>query len=196
MLVSQILPVQASESLRSEVHELAVAAANAQPWASSRLQVAEKHPLQVQTLSIEKQEIKAEPDTPLLRVYQFNYQVQQARLVIVDSDNGSVAQIQAVNTVHLPLNTTEIAYASTLLAREEHIITSLRGEQSRRGHIPFKALSELDVKASIFEPVDNNHVCHRQRCALMSLFDDTSTVFSVEPIVNLQSNQVMLLHSP
>lgn len=178
----------------TEIRQLAQQIAGSTPWASARAEVMISHPLEVQTLSIEKQETKASPATSMLRVYQFNYRLRKARMVVLDSDTRSVVRTRTIDSVHLPLNAAEIAYAYDLLSRENHILASLRDEQVRRGDLPFDALSELDVKASVYEPLDDNHPCHRQRCALISLFDDTSTVFSVEPVINLQSLQVMVLH--
>jgi len=87
----------------------------------------------------------------------------------------------------------EISFARELLSSQEDILAQLRDEQVRRGVSAFVELSQLDVKASVFEPLDTSHPCYRQRCALMSLFDQTRTVFSIEPVINLQTIQVDLL---
>jgi len=58
-------------------------------------------------------------------------------------------------------------------------------EQQSRGLIPLTDLRAHDVKASVFEPLITNHVCRSERCALLSIFDKTNTVFSTEPVVNL-----------
>ena len=152
-----------------------------------------EHPLGVQTLSIEKQENKNLPDAARLRVYQFHYDLQQARLVIVNPDSRQVLDTQPIDSVHLPLNDTEISYATAMLSSQSTIIERLRAEQTARGRPPFRHLSDLDVKASIYEPLDHGDICYRQRCALLSLFDDTHTVFVNEPVINLQSLDVRLL---
>jgi len=161
------------------------------PWIQPRQ--ATTHPLGIQTLSVERKEIKQEPDTLLINVYQFNYPLEQARLISVDISDERILGNQAIESVHLPLNDNEISFARKLLSSQEDILAKLRDEQVRRGVTTFVELSQLDVKASVFEPLDTSHPCHRQRCALMSLFDQTRTVFSIEPVINLQTIQVDLL---
>ncbi len=154
-----------------------------------------RHPLGAQTLFIEKQESKQTANTTLVRVYQFHYELQQARLLVVNPDDNRIVKIQPIASVHLPLNPTEIAYATDLLAQRADILDTLRQAQIRRGRMAFDKLAELDVKASIYEPLDNQHTCYIQRCVLLSLFDETRTVFSTEPVINLQTLQVTLLDS-
>jgi len=161
------------------------------PWNQPRQAIT--HPLGVQTLSVERKEIKREPDTLLINVYQFNYPLEQARLISVDISDERILANQAIESVHLPLNDNEISFARELLSSQEGILAQLRDEQVRRGVSAFVELSQLDVKASVFEPLDTSHPCYRQRCALMSLFDQTRTVFSIEPVINLQTIQVDLL---
>ena len=161
------------------------------PWNQPRQAIT--HPLGVQTLSVERKEIKREPDTSLINVYQFNYPLEQARLISVDISDERILANQAIESVHLPLNDNEISFARELLSSQEDILAQLRDEQVRRGVSAFVELSQLDVKASVFEPLDTSHPCYRQRCALMSLFDQTRTVFSIEPVINLQTIQVDLL---
>ena len=172
--------------------------ADTTPWIQARSSLntgypLDVHPLGVQTLSIEKQENKNLPDAARLRVYQFHYDLQQARLLIIDSNSRQVLDIQPIDSVHLPLNESEISYATAILTSQSAIIERLRAEQTTRGRLPFRQLSDLDVKASIYEPLNHGDICYRQRCALLSLFDDTRTVFANEPIVNLQSLDVRLL---
>jgi hypothetical protein len=62
--------------------------------------------------------------------------------------------------------------------------------------VPFQSLDELEVKASIFEPLNKQHACARERCALLSLFDRTRTVFATEPVIYLSSQRVGLLQAP
>lgn len=156
----------------------------------------DNHPLGAQTLSVEKQENKAQPESKRVQVYQFHYGLQQARRLGIDPDSNEVIQVKLIASVHLPLNTAEIAYGQDLLSQRTDILDKLREEQLQRGRAPFGELAELDVKASIFEPMDNQHACHLQRCVLFSLFDATRTVFSIEPVVNLQALQVTLLENP
>jgi len=163
------------------------------PWLQARTSDSTAHPLGIQTLSVERQESKSGSAANMLRVYQFHYELQQARLVAIDSSTETVVDTQLINSVHLPLNTTEIAYAIAMLETDSAIVNQLRDEQTMRGGNTFASLAELDVKASIYEPLQHEHICQRQRCALLSLFDDTNTVFSTEPVVNLQTLQLGLL---
>ena len=163
------------------------------PWVQTRQSAGITHPLGVQTLSVERQENKKDPNPQRIRVYQFNYLLEQARVLSIDLNDNRVLQNQAIGSVHLPLSDKEIAFASQLLSVQDDILIRLRNEQISRGRIAFTDLSQLDVKASIFEPLETSHPCHQQRCALMSLFDDTRTVFTVEPVINLQSMQVDVL---
>ncbi len=167
--------------------------ANQVPWAEEQLQKLESHALGTQTLFIERQEDKKVVHERIARVYQYDYTSQTARLLIIDLDKQNVIRTLPINSVHLPLNQTEIDFARALLAADEQLMTRLRDEQLQRAVQPFASLSELDVKASIFEPQDANHPCAVSRCALLSLFDATSTVFAMEPIVFLNSLSIGLL---
>jgi hypothetical protein len=151
------------------------------------------HPLDVQDLSIEVDEQKHRRRDPLVRVYQYHYHLRSARVLIFDLNTAQLINEQQIDSVHLPLNEQEISFAGQLLSARNDIVEQLRNEQRMRGRLPFQSLDELEVKASIFEPLDSDHICAEQRCALMSLFDDTNTVFSIEPVVNLQAQTVTLL---
>lgn len=153
------------------------------------------HPLGVQTLSVEKREQKKRSGSeqmPLL-VYQFHYDLAEARMLTVDTTSKSVLDSHAISSVHLPLNQTEIDFAIDLVNAQPDLLNRFRDEQVRSGRTPFSQLEQLDVKASIYEPRDNNEACASQRCALLSLFDQSNTVFSTEPVVNLQTFAVTLL---
>jgi hypothetical protein len=163
-------------------------------WPRARTLVV-PHPLGLQTLSIEKQERKNQHTTRWVNVYQYHYTLQAARLVVIDLETNTVSKQSPVDSVHLPLNDTEIDFAISLLSDKEALITRLRLEQIQRNQPAFASLSELDIKASIFEPLDTLHNCHAQRCALVSMFDRTRTVFRIEPIVNLTTIQVETLGS-
>ncbi len=177
--------------------ENAPALDNAQRRSGSRglVTATNNHPLGTQTLSIEFDERKEAPREKRARVYQFNYTSRQTRVLVVDIDNNEVVSEQPIQSVHLPLNTVEIEYAEQLLSGASTIVKQLQSEQTRRGDSPFVTLKELDAKASIFEPMQNDHQCKTDRCALFSLFDNTRTVFSTEPVVNLTRGTVMLLQS-
>lgn len=151
------------------------------------------HKLGVQTLSIELDERKKNDHTRRARVYQFNYNLMQSRLVLIDLDNGVIVKQQAINTVHLPLNTKEISTARSLVEQQSQLMEKVNQSRLQRGLAQMSDLSTIEVKASIFEPDDPEHTCATQRCALISLFDQTRTVFSVEPLVNLQSLSVSTL---
>jgi len=151
------------------------------------------HRLGVQTLSIELDERKKNDHTRRARVYQFNYQLKQSRLVLIDLDNVSVVKQQVIDSVHLPLNAMEIATARMLVEQQTDIMEKLNQNRSQRGMSPLVDLATIEVKASIFEPDNPQNNCAMQRCALVSLFDHTRTVFSVEPLVNLQTLSVTTL---
>jgi len=152
------------------------------------------HPLGLQTLSVEKQERKGQTNVRQAHLYQYHYGHQSARLLIVDLVDNSVIGQRRIDSVHLPLNDTEIDYARSLILQDVNVMQKLHEEQARRGQPPNTDLTELDVKASIFEPMDSLHPCSTQRCALLSLFDQTRTVFAVEPVVLLDTLQVQLLN--
>ena len=183
-----------------QTSQLASQIASETPWVQSRVQPRTQsrnskrhgHPLGVQTLSVEKAESKSQTSATT-KVYQFHYDLNSARVLTIDPQLGSVVNTQTIDSVHLPLNEVEIAYASQLLGSQTAMLETLREEQRRRGQVAFSQISELELKASIFEPHDTQQICSRQRCALLSLFDDTRTVFSVEPVINLQSLKVETL---
>lgn len=186
----------ASASSLSDIdRQLAVDLAKAVSWVEPRTGQSGAHPLSVQTLSIEKHVRKKNKQERLARVYQFHYNLQQSRLVLINLDSNEVEKTQLINTVHLPLNATEMATARTLVETSPDIMFRIRNEHDRRSATPLADLATLDIKASIFEPGDQSHVCATQRCALISLFDQTHTVFSVEPLVNLQRLTVTTLQA-
>lgn len=160
------------------------------PQPGQTLNQGKSHPLAVQTLSVERQELKNRRDNPRVSVYQYHYANAAARLLVFDLSTNTLIRESAISSVHLPLNTQEIAFAKKLLEQRSDIIGLLRQEQQRRGEPAFDNLDELDVKASIFEPFDTSHPCAIERCALFSLFDQTRTVFATEPIVRLQTLNV------
>lgn len=183
-----------SASLTDAELEFSDSAANNQAWLETRgIASSKPHPLGIQTLSIEIDERKKNKALRRARVYQFNYQLQQSRLVLVDLNNENIVKTQSINSVHLPLNDFEIATTRHLVEQQQAIMMKVNQELAARGLAAIPDLSSLDVKASIFEPNSETHVCANQRCALVSLFDNTRTVFNVEPIVNLQTQTVSTL---
>jgi len=165
-----------------------------QAWQQERnAQKNSPHKLGIQTLSIELDERKKNDPTRRARVYQFNYQRRQSRLVLVDLESAIIVKQQVIETVHLPLNEHEIATAKALVEQQKEIMDRINQSQSHRGTPRLIDLSGIEVKASIFEPDNQQHTCARQRCALISLFDQSRTVFTVEPLVNLQNLSVTTL---
>lgn len=153
------------------------------------------HPLQIQTLSIELDERKKDKASRRARVYQFNYNTQHSRVLLIDLDQQTVMAEQAIASVHLPLNEQEIATANSLIENNTALMQQLNAALAKRGLPPMNDLSMLDVKASVFEPDNQSHPCTLQRCALISLFDHTRTVFAIEPVVNLQQLSVNTLQN-
>lgn len=208
MYAMQPLITQASSVNEQQLLVARQIAANADWQQFTSRSVASKepisHPLGVQTLSVEKRERKKQSSsatseqvslsTPLL-VYQFHYDLAQARMLVVDTTTENVVDSHSISSVHLPLNETEIDFAINLVNQQSGLLDKFRDEQVRSGRTPFSQLEQLDVKASIYEPRDLNNACANQRCALLSLFDQSNTVFSTEPIVNLQTFAITLLGS-
>ncbi len=153
------------------------------------------HPLQIQTLSIELDERKKDKATRRARVYQFNYNTQHSRVLLIDLERQTVLTEQAIASVHLPLNEQEIATAKSLIEKNTTLMQQLNAALEKRGLPQMNDLSLLDVKASVFEPANQSHPCTSQRCALISLFDQTRTVFALEPVVNLQQLSVNTLQN-
>lgn len=191
MLVS--LSIEASGLTRPQA-EQARSLSTQTHWPQARAWVA-PHPLGLQTLSIEKQERKNQRSTRWVNVYQYHYTFQSARLLLIDLESNTVTKQSPIDTVHLPLNDTEIELAKTLLSDDKALIDRLKLEQLQRQESAFTSLAELDVKASIFEPLSAAHDCHNQRCAVVSLFDKTRTVFTIEPVINLTTLKVEALSS-
>lgn len=182
-----------TRGLQAEEQHVAAELASQVPWSESAGKRV-SHPLGVQTLFIEKQEKKAAGDERRARVYQYDYTSQAARVLLIDLDRRSVMQEQGIDSVHLPLSEQEIAFARELLVQDDGLLSRLRDEQLLRNVTPFDSLDELDVKASIYEPLDSSAPCFVSRCALLSLFDASRTVFSTEPLVYLNARQVGELH--
>ncbi|MFK7860692.1 MAG: hypothetical protein AB8B64_17870 [Granulosicoccus sp.] len=185
-----------ASTLDPEARHKAKLIADDTAWVLPRSGYRAPHPLGVQTLSIESQESKRKQPFSVLKVYQYHYDLMQARVLSVDTDNARLLSSRIIHSVHLPLSAAEITYASRLIQSNRYVIGQLRKEQVKRGVSAFVLITELDVKASIYEPMNPEHACYRQRCALMSLFDETHTVFAAEPVVNLQTQQVNFLGNP
>jgi len=205
--VTSVSAANLSASLSEDEHQFAASTARVQAWSQKGsgtqrtfqratqpvIQKNSNHLLDTQTLSIELDEVKKNNKQRRARVYQFNYNTQQSRLILIDLDTRDVVKTQPIESIHLPLNQHEIATARTLIEEQPELMDELSQEQQSRGLPVLNDLSGIDVKASIFEPNDSTHPCAKQRCALMSLFDHTRTVFAVEPLVNLQVLSVTTL---
>jgi hypothetical protein len=163
-------------------------------WLRARALLA-AHPLGLQTLSIEKQERKNHFGARWVSVYQYHYTLQSARVLLVDLQTNAIIKQSTIDSVHLPLNNIEIEFAKSLISEDSELIEQLRREQILRGKTPLESLDDLDVKASIYEPLNTTNSCQVQRCALVSLFDKTRTVFRIEPVVNLSILKVGTLES-
>ncbi len=186
--------------LTPEQQRLAEQLANSMDWHSLAASVASgrsgepEHPLAQQTLSIEESVTKksnsARNSARQVRVYQFDYHHAIARVVVVSLTKNAVVSETLIPSPHLPLNEVESAAALNWLGDDAQALARLRAEQIRRGQTPFTNLSELSVKASIYVPIDKQHECALERCALLSLIDDGNTVFAIEPLINLQRRTV------
>jgi len=183
----------AAAGLSPSEQQMSSELADNQPWPTLRSLVTNQHQLGVQTLSVELDERKKGDPRLRARVYQFNYNSQQSRLVLINVEDRSIAKVQPIDTVHLPLNAVEIELARDLIENDAQIMQRLNDLRQNRGLSELNDLSSIEVKASIFEPDNALHVCSVQRCALISLFDQTRTVFAVEPLVNLQETSVTTL---
>lgn len=144
------------------------------------------HALTQQTLSVEPDVRKHKGHAKQVWVYQFNYHTASARMLVVSLTTHTVIRESAIKSPHLPLNKHESNAALTTLAANTEAMELLRADQIRRGQKPFNKLNELSVKSSVFAPIDVEHPCAVQRCALLSLFDQGNTVFAMEPVINLQ----------
>lgn len=162
------------------------------PWSSQR-RLTQTHPLGLQQLSVEKREHKSSRTLRWINVYQFHYGFSESRLLVVDLNTGKVAESHTIDSVHLPLNLAEIEYAIQILKDEAEVVQLLQADQIRRGQPAFSELGSLDVKASVYEPIQSDDECAQERCALLSLFDESLTVFSYEPIVHLETGLIRLL---
>jgi len=170
-------PLHATARSKSDF-AMAEALANAVPWLDGVSSHTTPHPLGQQTLTVEPHKpIKGDGDETL-RVYQYHYDHGHARVIEVSLVSRTIVTQKMIYSVHLPLNSVEIDQALARLQSDENAIQQLRDEQIRRGQQPFKALSELSLKAIIYEPEQTTHACAKERCALLSLFDNNHTVFS------------------
>ena len=174
-----------SSTLRSSVSDISVSDMTSNTSA--------QHPLGIQTLSIEADWKKHTSGARLARIYQYDHGQLKSRLLIMDINTGQLVREQAISSAHLPLSQDEITYATAQLNRSANILKRINQERARQSLAPITSLSGFDVKASIFEPTLNKHVCDKQRCVLFALVDSTLTVSSVEPLVLLSNGDVQLL---
>ncbi|MBX2839835.1 MAG: hypothetical protein KTR35_23460 [Gammaproteobacteria bacterium] len=185
-------PITAANGLDTQDQARALDAASSVPWPAAA-RVKPNHVLGVQTLSIELGESKKNRSARIAHVYQYNHVIEQSRMVSIDLVADTVLDQQTIDSLHLPLSNNEINHAIALLAKAETLLERMRHEQRNRGVTAFNTLDELEVKASIFSPMDADHICVTNRCALLSLFDSTNTVFTLEPIAILSTGVVTTL---
>lgn len=182
-------PLDAAETARADqlAREVPLARERARSDATT-------HTLGLQSVVIEPEFRKrATADERRARVYQYDHASQRSRLVRIDLVTDAVLGSRPIGGHHLPLSIAEQRWALDRLAAETILIARLQAEQTRRGQPAFNTLDELDVKASVFEPADEQHPCARERCALLSLFDVTRTVFATEPLVRFANGDVTTL---
>ncbi|MEE9335828.1 MAG: hypothetical protein V3U65_17180 [Granulosicoccaceae bacterium] len=205
ILLCQLPLLAISGELSQTEHAIAASLADATPWpptlrsslaAKVVTQVATKgsaHPLGLQTLSIEADWKKHADATRLARIYQYDHTQLKSRLLVVDVNSKQVIREQLINSVHLPLSTDEILYATAQLNASASLLLDINQERTQQLLTPITDLSSFDVKASIYEPTLTHHPCSTQRCVLFALVDATLTVSSVEPLVLLSSGDVQRL---
>ena len=189
---AMIQPAQAA-SLSEIERQQALALSKLSAWSTTARRAVADHPLGIQTLSIEFHDRKQAKNQRQARVYQYDYNQQSARVVTVDLTTNTVVNQQTIESAHLPLNAAEIDFAMAQLMASPDTIAQLQIEHTQRGHTPFFSIEEFDTKAFIYDPRDPLHHCATQRCALLSMFDNTHTVFILEPLVNLADGEVTLL---
>lgn len=149
--------------------------------------------LGLQTLSVDADVRKNQPERRVARVYQFDYSRGLSRQVLVDLKLDQVLEQMLIESVHLPLNAAEIRWARSQVARDDSTVQRLQREFHARGRLSPLILDQLEVKASIFEPHGSGHACSTQRCALLSLFDAQRVAFNTEPVINLMTGVVSVL---
>ena len=194
LLIAWPITTLANPLTQAERH-IAERLAQQQPWPDSPAHEHSgnnnsPHALAQQTLSVEPNVGKRNDHEDQIRIYQFNYQTEMARMLVVSLNTETVVRESVIDSVHLPLNERESQAALSTLAQSVEAVALLRADQQRRGLKPFSDLSELSVKASIFAPIEPEHICTKNRCALLSLFDHNNTVFAMEPFINLQEASI------
>ena len=202
ILLSQLPLLAIAGELSQSEHAVASNLAAATPWPTSdatpRATIAKQsavHPLGLQTLSIEADWKKHADGARLARIYQYDYTQLKSRLLVIDVNSEQVLREQLIGSVHLPLSDDEINYAATLINSDATLLLHINQERALRSLEPINTLESFDVKASIYEPTMNDHLCSEQRCVLFALVDTTLTVSSVEPLVLLNHGEVRLLQS-
>jgi len=155
------------------------------------------HPLGLQVLFVEAQEIKNKSQTSdvLADMFLFDYQNVQASVQVVNATSGELIRTQSLDTLYLPLNDTETNYVLELLRHDNRFFDSLSTEYMNQFGVELIDNKTIDMKVSIWVPNENLHAnsaCFVSRCALVSVFTDHHYNFSIEPIVDLVSGHVDL----
>jgi len=183
----------AAESVSETDRQAAINIASQTPWVSVKTFGNTPHPLGRQTLFIEPNIRKGRTTDQEYRVYEFDYTLATARVLVVDIKEQQLISEHSIDSVHLPMNGPETQSALTALENNTAMMDELRRDQIRRGQTPFDDFNELSVKAIVYVPMVDTDTCQNERCALLSLFDRHNTVFSMEPVVNLQTGQIRWL---
>ena len=191
--LAALLPAHAG-GLKPNERGLAASISDNTPWNVNTEQSlrSRAHPLGVQTLAIEWHSLKAPQGQRLARVLQYDHSARRARRLIIDVDTRSLVQEIEISSVHLPLGTQEEAWVLQHLEQDARVLSSINTERAHRGQASLTSLGQLNVKATIHEPLDNTDVCHTERCALVSLFDSEQRVYVIEPVVVFASGNIQL----
>jgi len=174
LFIVNTLPVAHAAGLTLNQQSQVQALTSDWQWPTER-KVIHSHPLGHQTISIEKKEQKSLGDTRWATAYQYSYINNESRLLTVDLEEQKVTSVLPIPNIHLPLNAVEIDFSIQILKENENVIAGLTQEYLKRPNA--LALN------GFFLDLDGLEI----------LFDQSGTVFNMEPIVNLNAMIVQAL---
>ena len=131
----------------------------------------------------------------IAEVFLFDYASGKTSRYEIDVNTNDVLREQAVASPHLPLNDREQSAAVSMLVNDASAFAAISSEYQRHFGQALQGTDNIDMKVLVWQPPAANTStaasdCRTQRCALISVFTNNNFSFSVEPVVNLMTQNV------
>jgi Cu2+-containing amine oxidase len=145
-----------------------------------------------ETLLVERHINQKGQSGRLADVYTYDYVQNETVFSVVDLTTNKVLSTERKQKLQLPLTANELKRATDLVFIDSEERRLLNNEYKRITGNELKSVSQLNVKAFVFDASSlperlnpASKACGLHRCAQVLLYTHASVVFEVSPIVNL-----------